>query len=281
MEIQLSDHEGRKLDSSVTEELNGDWVEYTFESRGGKRGSENERNPDYLLALEMLLERLGSDAEVIQDMLVVSAKLESLTLENRRVNLSGKKFPFELSPSDDLRALRREITKAAASVGRLPNAKGPGNPTRRLRIIVSRGAQPIETLGDEKRLANSLQIDSWVGGKSGPPPSSSRKGAERDLSRGFVYVLTLQGSVKPAVKIGFTSDLNRRVNTLNKEIHPPLTNCHWEILEYWPFASEREAYEFEQELNLFLRPHLISGEREVFALGAQNFMVEFEKFQAR
>ena len=279
MEIQLTNRKGQNLIASVIEEQKGSWTEYTLNSRGNKRGSQNVRNPDYLTALEMLLERVRSEDGMIRDILVASTKVQNLSVAERRVNLPGIKFPFTLDNFADLSALRKKITREAASVGRAPSSKGPGNPTRKLQLIVSGRAEPIGANGDVEGVVDFPKKPiTKISGPSGPPPSFFRERINRSASKGFVYSLVLRGSEKQAIKIGFTSDLIRRIKTLNKEIHPSLTNCEWELIEYWSFESEQMAYEFEQHLNLFLRGYLVTGEREVFSLSKEQFLNKFEDF---
>ena len=272
MKIKLYGQNGRKLNADISEEKIGSWIEYTIESRGGKKGSRNERNPDYLEAFEKLLELLSHEGCKVRDILVSSTRMKNRPAVERRVNLAGREFPFSLdhvNPGE----LRREITRVAAGVGRAPNSKGLGNPTRKLQLVVSERNDPLFADGELENFVlpdKNSRIKS--GGGSGPPPSSSRAGVDRSVSGGFTYALALQGSEISAIKIGFTSDVVRRIETLNKEIRTALTKCRWSLLDYWAFETEDEAYEFEQNLLLLFQEHLVSGEREIISIPHDQFL---------
>lgn len=272
MKIKLYGQNGRKLDADIYKEKIGSWIEYTIESRGGKLGSQNQKNPDYNEAFEKLLELLGHEGCKVRDILVSSAEMTNRPLVERRVNLDGREFPFSLdhvNPGD----LRREIARTAARVGRAPNSTGLGNRTRKLQLIVSERNDPVFVDDEAENFVlpdNNSRIK--LGGGSGPPPSSSRAGVDRTVSKGFTYALALQGSEISAIKIGFTSDVVRRIGTLNREIRPALTKCSWSLLDCWAFETEDEAYEFEQKLLLLFQEHLVSGEREIISIPHDQFL---------
>lgn len=100
-------------------------------------------------------------------------------------------------------------------------------------------------------------------GLSGPPPSARRSGSEREMGTGWAYAFMLQGGTPDAVKIGFTSDVDRRLKTLNSGMFTAVTGCCWKRWMVQPFVDEPEAYRFEQEVLRLLRSHLIEGEEEV------------------
>lgn len=104
-------------------------------------------------------------------------------------------------------------------------------------------------------------------GPSGPPPSSTRSGSERELGEGFAYAFPLVGSkVSGAIKIGSSHDVPERLRQLNAEIRPHLTGCEWRLGFWQVFSSETHAYRFEQMLLSRLRERLIPGEREVVSM---------------
>jgi hypothetical protein len=111
----------------------GDTLTIVFESRGGTKGSRDERNTEYVEGLETLLTRLADARLNIDDILVESRETTALSREKRQLVLSN---PYPLSV-DDAAALRREISAAQARVGRPKGARGSGNSTRRLRIFLA------------------------------------------------------------------------------------------------------------------------------------------------
>jgi hypothetical protein len=119
-----------------------------FESRGGTRGSDAERNADYAPGLELLLGRLRDAGLRIEDLLVESRDTASLPLDERR--LRGKPYPIVI---EDVTTVRKWMTAAQAKVGRAPGAKGAGNSTRRLRLIVG----PMRDDLDAEALGARLQ----------------------------------------------------------------------------------------------------------------------------
>ncbi|QGQ20225.1 hypothetical protein GC089_14725 [Cellulomonas sp. JZ18] len=103
-----------------------DRLTVVLESRGP------QRNPDYSHALDLILSRLARLDTRLIDAWVDSRVTRQLAPEARRV-IEG---PLRLDPSLDAARLRTRLTTAAARVGRRPNASGPGNPTKRLRLAV-------------------------------------------------------------------------------------------------------------------------------------------------
>lgn len=104
-------------------------------------------------------------------------------------------------------------------------------------------------------------------GASGPPPTATRSGSQREMSVGYAYAFSLLGGkVGGAIKIGSTRDPQERLKQLNKELRPHLTGCEWKFRLGQIFPSENYAYKFEQMLLCELRDRLIVGEREVVAM---------------
>jgi hypothetical protein len=69
----------------------------------------------------------------LADVLVESTKTASLSLEAKRVVLDDEPYPIEIR---DASALRKKISAAQAKVGRRPGARGGGNQTKRLRLVL-------------------------------------------------------------------------------------------------------------------------------------------------
>lgn len=100
-----------------------------FHSRGGKRGSEAERNSEYRRGLALLLRRLYARDFTIARIEVDSTKARSLPRAERTLDV----------PLDDLsisEVVAKQIGAAAKKVGQKPGAKG-GNDTKRLRIVLT------------------------------------------------------------------------------------------------------------------------------------------------
>jgi len=107
-------------------------------------------------------------------------------------------------------------------------------------------------------------------GASGPPPSATRSGSERELGVGYAYAFSLiGGKVTGAIKIGSTRDPQDRLKQLNAELRPHLTGCEWKFRLGQIFPSETHAYRFEQMLLHQLHDRLVPGDREVVAVPHQ------------
>jgi len=281
MKVELYGENWKKLDADIYEEQIGSWTEYIIESRGGTRGSKNQRNPDYLDALEKLLALLGDEGCQVRDILLASRQAVNRPADERRVRLAGRPFPINLD-KEDPSVLKGQITRAAAGLMRKPGAKGPGNFTRRLQLIVSKDVHRNFVNNEIKHnvLPNQGSIIDRRRG-SGPLPSSSRAAVDRMLAEGFTYALVLHGAEMPAIKIGFTSNVERRIGTLNREIRPTLTKCKWALLKSWRFDSEGKAYEFEQDLLWLFRKNLVSGEREIVSVTQNQFLQTVDDYVAK
>jgi superfamily II DNA or RNA helicase/diadenosine tetraphosphate (Ap4A) HIT family hydrolase/SOS-response transcriptional repressor LexA len=130
---KVRDATGRVIDASFSVERVGDVQTIIFESRGGTKGSKSERNVDYAVGLELLLERLKTAGLRVIDVLVESRDTDKLSTADRRVVLKDTPYPVTIV---DSAALRRKISAGQALVGRAKGAKGGGNQNKRLRIFV-------------------------------------------------------------------------------------------------------------------------------------------------
>jgi hypothetical protein len=117
------------LEAAFSVGRNKETVFVLVESRG------QDRNPDYIGGLETLLRGLADLDASIDEILLDSADTRELPIRQRRLMLRNWSYPLRLRGVSDLSALRLDITRAAAAAGRSPEALGPGNPTKRLRII--------------------------------------------------------------------------------------------------------------------------------------------------
>lgn len=131
---KVVDDDGREIDASFRVETVGERRTIVFESRGGTAGTKQSRNEDYNRGLSLVLKQIAEAGEVLLDALVESRDTASVPEEQRRLVLS-RPYPIQI---EDPEALRREMSRAQAKVGRAPGAKGGGNQTRRLRLFVGR-----------------------------------------------------------------------------------------------------------------------------------------------
>lgn len=221
---------------------------------------------------------MGNEGCQLRDVLLASKPAIKRSPRERRVALPERPFPIDLN-SDEASSLKDEITRSAAGLLRKPGAKGPGNFTRRLQLIVSKDGHGTLTENEAEDCTPLTQEPEFDYRRvSGPPPSFFRGSVDRTLGEGFTYALFLHSSATSAIRIGFTSNVERRVETLNREIRPKLTNCHWEVLKYWRFDSEEEAYELEQDLLWLFRKRLICGEREIISISESQFLQSVSDF---
>ncbi|MCG8037121.1 MAG: HNH endonuclease [Candidatus Thiodiazotropha taylori] len=103
-----------------------------LESRGGAKGKRNERNTDYLIALDTLLYRLQKDSiETIRIHIASSRAIKVWDPLNRIIEIDGKK-DINLN-GVDLIELRGKISKAQQDKKEDSRSKG-GNPTKRILI---------------------------------------------------------------------------------------------------------------------------------------------------
>lgn len=131
-EMSVIGSDGTPIKSTCeVEGLDGFWS-ITLHSRGGKKGTVNERNPEYKRGLATLVERLQVSESVIHDVLLDSAKASTLPVSERRL-VSGVplRLGFDISSSDFIKSLTAKMIKTASK------AKSGGNPTKQIRIIFS------------------------------------------------------------------------------------------------------------------------------------------------
>lgn len=124
---------GKEIDATFRVEPIGDRMSVVVEARGGTKGSGSEVNTEYGSGLMLILERLAKAKLRILDAIVDSDTSSKLSPEKRRLVLRDRTYPVAI---DDPAALHTLIGRAQAQVGRAPDAKGNGNSTKRLRLVV-------------------------------------------------------------------------------------------------------------------------------------------------
>lgn len=114
----------------------------TMLSRGGKKGADSERNPDYLEALRVLLSRLSRIGAELSAVVLDTDRTRFMPVDERQLVADT---PFVLSPNSSVDDLAAEITKTASSLPAGKLGKG-GNPTKQIQIHFSSESIPdIET----------------------------------------------------------------------------------------------------------------------------------------
>jgi hypothetical protein len=90
------------------------------------------RNADYTQGLETLLRRLGQLSASITDAYVDSDRVQTLSLDSRRLEVQEWHYPIRLADVSDYDGLRRGLTRAQKSIG--STASSGGNERRKIRV---------------------------------------------------------------------------------------------------------------------------------------------------
>ncbi|MEU7796721.1 DUF3883 domain-containing protein [Micromonospora tulbaghiae] len=163
----MTDDSGRVLDAEYAVEPDGDCLAVILESMSGRAEGRPPRNTDYRPALELLLERLKQRRTIIQVALVDSRRTQLLPEPERSLTDSA----IRLVDIADIPALRRRLTKAQTTIGQAPDARLPGNSTKRIRLRLS---VPGYELADADRLgadlANSSALEAALEPDRSPLP---------------------------------------------------------------------------------------------------------------
>lgn len=154
------DDEGRELDAIFSVQWAEDGTRVILESRGGAaEGPRAPRNAQYAEGLELLLRRMGEHGATLVDVEVYSRETQNLPIEQRRIAAPDFPFPIDLRTLDNPTALRKQLGRASAALGRREGQKG-GNPTKRLRLtVVWPGIQGDPVRDVEKLLARLPQYE--------------------------------------------------------------------------------------------------------------------------
>ncbi|MCG5450783.1 protein NO VEIN domain-containing protein [Micromonospora hortensis] len=154
----MTDDRGRVLDAEYSVEPDGGQVAVILESMSGRADGRPPRNTDYRPALELILKRLKERGAVIEAAIVDSRRTQMLPESSRSLIME----PIPLVDAQDLHALRRRLTNAQTTIGQAPDARRPGNSTKRIRL---RLVVPGYGASDADRLAADLAV--------GPSPAAA------------------------------------------------------------------------------------------------------------
>jgi hypothetical protein len=150
--VHLVDDGGKELVADYYGEADGAHLALILNSRSGRSGGQPARNKDYGPALNVLLTRLGRLDAVLVDALVDSrdTQQQGLAEADRRII----EQPIRLALVPDVNALRLEMGRKQAGVGRVSKASRGGGGVKRIRLLVDApGYQPT----DAGRLAETLR----------------------------------------------------------------------------------------------------------------------------
>jgi len=103
-------------------------------------------------------------------------------------------------------------------------------------------------------------------GPTGPGPSTSRTGSEREVGAASAYLFELQGGTCKVFKVGYSADAEDRLVSLNKGLISSITGYSWKLVLTQEFATENQAYAFEQILHDRLRQYRVDGEQEIYSI---------------
>lgn len=104
-------------------------------------------------------------------------------------------------------------------------------------------------------------------GNTGPGPSNSRSGSEASTGKPVVYRLSLEGKmIKDISKIGYTTNINRRLKELNKGLITSITGYSWKLEEVQPHTSSLAAFTCEQLIHKHLQKWRVLGQSEIYQL---------------
>jgi hypothetical protein len=133
----FSESEGRDLDAKFSVEHTGDKTRIFIHSSGGGTGDGQKINPEYATALTLLLSRLQTRSAIVHSIRLASTTVKEKNELERQLSLDGYQYPIRLNGHEDLQMLQAAIRKASASAFREPNAKGQGNPAKKLEFELS------------------------------------------------------------------------------------------------------------------------------------------------
>jgi hypothetical protein len=150
----IFDSRGQDTGATFGVEPRGRALTIRFDSRGTTAGTRA-----YRAGLVLLLTRLADLGAEISDVAVDSLTVKNLSRADRRLKLSGRKYPLAfprrgggVGPdvvAHEVEALRKSFHTAAAKVGRPVGARGGGNGTKKLRLYVANVDLTADELEDK------------------------------------------------------------------------------------------------------------------------------------
>jgi len=150
MAYRILDADGKALDAHL--EIEGGHIR--FHSRGGTTGTSNARNTDYSAGLRAVLDQLRSAGISITDAFVDSGRVQTISLEDRRI-LSAQ--DADLAPAEQFVCLSQRMRR----VGRTSEKPG-GNNNKLIRLCTDstpdglRTALSLEGVAVNLRSANRI-----------------------------------------------------------------------------------------------------------------------------
>jgi 5-methylcytosine-specific restriction protein A len=131
MVLQVLGDDGSPLDAHF--ELEGDDI--VFHAHGGS--GDEAINGDYDAGLELLLGRIAASPLSIEGAWVDSSTVQSIPLDERQILAAAD---LAVGPDNAFSVMKARMPK----IGRRTGARGPGNPTKRIRIRLSGDHSPEE-----------------------------------------------------------------------------------------------------------------------------------------
>lgn len=122
--LKVVDEDGAELDASFRVDAEDGRLAVVFYSKGGKP----KTNVDYARGLEVLLGRLAElNAPVVEIRLVD---------KDLRLEIEGFEYPINVPRGDELPPFRKLLSQAQARTGRRAGARGGGNQTKTIKLIL-------------------------------------------------------------------------------------------------------------------------------------------------
>lgn len=136
MTHQIIDDDGHSINSRCSIDQTPSGWHIVIESRGGARGSPNERNTEYSRGLALIVQRLAAVGAIVSSARVESARLirRGVSEVDRRLNSEVLVYPLALT-IDNVSEVVSNMKRTQAAVGS-DRIKGGHNNTRRLLLSI-------------------------------------------------------------------------------------------------------------------------------------------------
>lgn len=183
MRFRLVSHDGSTLASDFTVGSGPYRRSFSIvqESAGGSGPDGNKRNPDYVTALETLLDRLALANCIVVDAQVVSRITEAMPQSARRLSPDPFNFPIPLAGIRDMDALRRALTSGQKTIGSTAGGGG-GNERKRVRYFFE-SPQPDLDFEGLMRILDASQVAASTAARASG--SAEQKPSWEDYSHDF------------------------------------------------------------------------------------------------